>query len=47
VDVHSEHGPLCGKLVKALAEVEYKIRKKALESLEKYGGVEKRTNPSG
>jgi len=39
--------PLCGKLMRALAEVEYKIRKRALESLEKYGGVEKRTNPSG
>jgi len=39
--------PLCGKLIKALAEVEYKIRKRALESFEKYGGVEKRTNPSG
>jgi len=39
--------PLCGKLVKALAEVEYEIRRRALESLEKYGGVEKRTNPSG
>ena len=34
--------PLCGRLMKALAEVEYKIRLKALESLEKYGGVEKR-----
>jgi len=33
--------PLCGKLMRALAEVEYKIRKRALESLEKYGGVEK------
>jgi len=39
--------PLCGKLMKALAEVEYKIRLKALESLEKHGGVEKRTNRSG
>jgi len=33
--------PLCGKLIRALAEVEYKIRKRALESLEKYGGVTK------
>jgi len=33
--------PLCGKLMRALAEVEYKIRLRALESLEKYGGVEK------
>jgi len=39
--------PLCGKLIKALAEVEYKARLNALESFEKYGGVEKRTNPSG
>jgi len=39
--------PLCGKLMRALAEVEYKIRVKALESLEKYGGVEDRSNPSG
>jgi len=39
--------PLCGRLIRALAEVEYKIRKRALESLEKYGGVEKRTNPGG
>jgi len=36
--------PLCGKLVKALAEVEYKIRKRALENLEKYGGTENRLN---
>jgi len=34
--------PLCGKLARALAEIEYEIRKRALESLEKYGGVEKR-----
>jgi len=34
--------PLCGKLIRALAEVEYEIRKRALESLEKYGGAEKR-----
>jgi len=33
--------PLCGKLMKALAEVEYEIRLKALESLEKYSGVTK------
>jgi len=39
--------PLCGRLMRALAEVEYEIRKRALESLEKYGGVEKKTNPSG
>jgi len=39
--------PLCGKLMRALAEVEYKIRLKALESLEKYGGVEKMKNPNG
>jgi len=39
--------PLCGKLMRALAEVEYKIRLRALESLEKYGGVEKKSNPSG
>jgi len=36
--------PLCGKLMRALVEVEYEIRKRALESLEKYGGVEKRLN---
>jgi len=34
--------PLCGRLMKALAEVEYKIRLKALKSLEEYGGIEKR-----
>jgi len=34
--------PLCGRLMRALAEVEYEIRKRALESLKKYGGVEKR-----
>jgi len=39
--------PLCGKLMRALAEVEYKIRKRALESLEKYGGVEERRKPNG
>jgi len=37
--------PLCGKLMRALAEVEYQMRKRALESLEKYGGVEKSSNP--
>jgi len=31
--------PLCGKLIRALAEVEYEIRKRALENLEKYGGT--------
>jgi len=39
--------PLCGRLIRALAEAEYKIRLKALEGLEKQGGVEERTNPSG
>jgi len=29
--------PLCGKLMRALAEVEYKIHVKAIESIEKYG----------
>jgi len=38
--------PLCGKLMRALAEVEYQMRKRALESLEKYGGVEKRASLS-
>jgi len=38
--------PLCGKLMKALAEVEYKMHKKALESLELYGGVEKTHRPT-
>jgi len=33
--------PLCNRLIRALAEVEYKIRKRALKSLEKYGGVER------
>jgi len=37
--------PLCGKLMRALAEVEYKIRLRALESFEKYGGVERRSKP--
>jgi len=34
--------PLCGKLIRALAEVEYKIRLRALESFEKYGGIVKK-----
>jgi len=38
--------PLCGKLMRALAEVEYEIRKRALESLERYGGIEKRASTS-
>ena len=37
--------PLCGKLIRALAEVEYKIRLRALENLEKYGGITKNVNP--
>jgi len=37
--------PLCGKLMKALAEVEYKICLRALESLEKYGGVLRKSKP--
>jgi len=36
--------PLCGKLIKTLTEVEYKIRLKALESLEKYGGTPKKAD---
>jgi len=39
--------PFCGKLTRALAEVEYKIRKRALESFRKYGGTESRSCPSG
>ncbi|ABO08639.1 hypothetical protein [Pyrobaculum calidifontis] len=39
--------PLCGKLIRALAEVEYEIRKRAIESLEKYGGVKKKVSPNG
>jgi len=39
--------PLCGKLIRALAEVGYKIHLKALESFKNYGGVEKRSNPTG
>jgi len=38
--------PLCGKLMKALAEVEYKIRLKAVESLEKYGGIVRKSKTS-
>jgi len=38
--------PLCGKLMRSLAEVEYKIRLRALESLEKYGGVKKGRIPA-
>jgi len=37
--------PLCGKLIRALAEVEYEIRRRALESLERYGGVIKTSRP--
>jgi len=37
--------PLCGKLVKALAEVEYKIRLEALENFEKYSGTAKTSEP--
>jgi len=47
VDVHREHGPLCGKLMRALAEVEYEIRRRALESLERHGSTEKRLKPNG
>jgi len=39
--------PLCGKLIRALAEVEYEMRLRALESLEKYGGIERVTSPNG
>jgi len=35
--------PLCGKLIKALAEVEERFRQMGVESLEKYGGVEEKT----
>jgi len=35
--------PLCGKLIKALAEVEARFRQMGLESIEKYGGMEERT----
>jgi len=37
--------PLCGKLTRALAEVKYEICKRALESLEKYGGELKKSRP--
>ena len=37
--------PLCGRLVKALAEVEYKVRLKALENFEKYGGTARTSEP--
>jgi len=37
--------PLCGKLIRALAEVEYEIRRRALESLRNYGGRIRRTKP--
>jgi len=39
--------PLCGKLIRALAEVEYDARRRALKSLDKHCGIEKRHNPSG
>jgi len=39
--------PLCGKLIRALAEVEHEIRKRALETLEKQGGIEKRKSSNG
>jgi len=39
--------PLCGKLIRALAEVEYKIRLRALESFKERGGIEERSSPSG
>jgi len=35
--------PLCGKLIKALAEVEKRFRQMGVESLEKHGGVEEKT----
>jgi len=38
--------PLCGKLIRALAEIEYKVRLKVLESLEKYGGIEEKKKPT-
>jgi len=38
--------PLCGKLIRALAEVEYEIRERALESLRNYGGRIRRTKPN-
>jgi len=39
--------PLCGTLMRALAEVEYKARVKSLESFEKHGGVERRGTSKG
>jgi len=39
--------PLCGKLMKALAEVEFRIRLRALENLERFGSVENKTKPDG
>jgi len=35
--------PLCGKLIKALAEVEERFRQMGVKSLEKHGGVEEKT----
>jgi len=35
--------PLCGKLMKALAEVEYKIRLRALKNLKNHGGAVKKS----
>jgi len=35
--------PLCGDLIKALAEVEERFRQMGVESLEKHGGVEERS----
>ena len=35
--------PLCGKLIKALADVEERFRQMGMESLEKHGGVEEKT----
>jgi len=39
--------PLCGKLMRALAEVEFRIRLRALENLERFGSVENKTKPDG
>jgi len=38
--------PLCGKLIKALAEVEYEVRLKAIKNLEEWGGIEKKSKGS-
>jgi len=38
--------PLCGRLMRVLTEVEYKVRVKTLESFEKYSGVKKITKGS-